>query len=292
MYRTNRDNVIRFKSLEKTLAGYPETYRHIDLLCAGWPCQGASIAGKREGFRDKRTGLWEEVARCLRIFKPKWFLGENVPGLLSVNEQRDFLKVIFDLQEIGYGVAWNIFDSQWFGVAQRRKRIFIVGCLGEIPPPEILFEPKGDNGNDKKKQKKRHKGLCISAREGKRQDLSVKTIVASTIGTSPNPDPNYGTHFIAEKIGTLTAKSYGEKGWALPNEWNTIVAFTINRNDRGISTSWEDNYIAEINSQRKRETARISRGLDTRRGIVIGNAVTVQVAEWIGKRIIKYAKEH
>jgi DNA (cytosine-5)-methyltransferase 1 len=266
MCGASRKNEICFKNLEEALAECPETYRHIDLLCAGWPCQGASIAGKRQGFKDKRTGLWKEVARCLRLFKPKWFLGENVPGLLSVNEGRDFLQVITDLQEIGYGVAWRVFDSQYFGVAQRRRRVFIVGCFGEICPPEILFEQKRGNRNDKKVKKMGEKGLCISCKDGEKQDPTGETIVASTIGTSSNPDPNYGTHFVAQTIGTTP------KG-------NT-------------SFVWQDTYITEINPKRKRKITRASHKLDSVRGIVIGNAVTVQVAEWIGRRIIEYKKNN
>lgn len=280
MRRSSRENEICFESLEKALAQSPEAYRHIDLLCAGWPCQGASIAGKREGFKHKESGLWQEVARCLRIFKPKWFLGENVPGLLSVNECRDFFKVIADLQEIGYGVAWNIFDSQWFGVAQRRKRIFIVGLFGDLPPPEILFEPKSNQGNNKKKQVKRQQGLCISTRDGERQDPTTETIIASTIGTSSNPDPNYGTHFVAE---TQQAEKHGR------NSTSTIIASTIVK-DQGTHAIWAENFIAEINPNRKGKTTRLSDKLDSRRGIVIGNAVTVQVAEWIGRRIIQWEK--
>jgi DNA-cytosine methyltransferase len=291
MHRTDRDNEICFESLEEALAKSPETYGHIDLLCAGWPCQGASIAGKRQGFKHKETGLWKEVARCLRIFKPKWFLGENVPGLLSVNGGKDFQKVLSDLLEIGYGISWRILDSQYFGVPQRRKRVFIVGYFGDVCPPEILFEPKSSRRNDKKKQKIRERGLCVSATNGKHNDPQFETLVASTIGTSINPDPNYGMHFIAEKVNSLTAKSYGDKGWPLRNEWNTVIAQTIGATPRGnTSFVWQDTYITEINSDRKRETSGIPKGLDSRRGIVIGNAVTVQVAQWIGKRIIEWEK--
>ncbi len=112
-----------------------------DIIGAGWPCQGNSVAGKRAGMAHQGSGLWSEVVRILDEFRPTWFLGENVPGLLSVNGGRDFGAVLRDLAELGYGFAYRILDAQWFGVPQRRRRIFIVGCLGDWQSAaEILFE--------------------------------------------------------------------------------------------------------------------------------------------------------
>jgi DNA (cytosine-5)-methyltransferase 1 len=114
------------------------------IVTAGWPCQGNSVAGKRAGMADPRSGLWGEVVRVLGEFRPQWFLGENVPGILSVNGGRDFGAVLRDLAELGYGFAYRILDAQWFGVPQRRRRVFIVGCLGNWrSAAEILFEREG-----------------------------------------------------------------------------------------------------------------------------------------------------
>lgn len=113
-----------------------------DILTAGWPCQGNSTAGKRNGLRDDRSSLWWEVVRVLRDGKHQWFLGENVPGLFTVNDGLDFLEVLRSLDALGYGVAWRVLDSQYFGVPQRRERIFVVGHLGGPCPPEVLFEPE------------------------------------------------------------------------------------------------------------------------------------------------------
>jgi len=115
--------------------------RPVGLITAGWPCQGNSVAGRRAGMADKRSGLWSEVVRVLAARRPKWFLGENVPGILSVNGGRDWLAVIRDLADLGYGTAYRVLDAQWFGVAQRRRRVFVVGCLGNWRrAAEVLFE--------------------------------------------------------------------------------------------------------------------------------------------------------
>ena len=114
------------------------------VLGAGWPCQGNSVAGRGQGMADPRSGLWRHVVRLLAETRPRWFLGENVPGLLSVNDGRDFGRVISDLDELGYGVAWAVLDARFFGVPQRRRRVFIVGCLGDgAAPVEILLDPEG-----------------------------------------------------------------------------------------------------------------------------------------------------
>jgi site-specific DNA-cytosine methylase len=116
----------------------------VDVICAGVPCQDVSVAGKRAGLSGKRTGLFYEFARILRELRPAWFVFENVPGLLSSNHGRDFAEVLRVLMvECGYGVCWRVLDSQFFGVAQRRRRVFVVGSLGRPCPPEILFESQG-----------------------------------------------------------------------------------------------------------------------------------------------------
>lgn len=115
------------------------------VLSAGWPCQGNSVAGSRGGMDDARSGLWSEVVRILAELRPAWFVGENVPGLLSVAGGRDFATVVGDLARLGYGFAWRVLDAQHFGVPQRRRRVVIVGRLGDSgrAPAQVLLEPEG-----------------------------------------------------------------------------------------------------------------------------------------------------
>jgi len=125
----------------------------VDVICGGFPCQDVSIAGKRAGLAGERSGLWSEFARIIDELEPKWVVVENVPGLLSSNKGRDFATVIRWLAERGYGVAWRILDSQYFGVAQRRRRVFIVGSFGDGSAAEILFEREGVRWNTEKGRK-------------------------------------------------------------------------------------------------------------------------------------------
>ena len=116
----------------------------IDLVTAGWPCQDVSVAGNRAGLAGARSGLWSEVVRALAVLRPLWFVGENVPGLLSSKNGRDFGTVLGQLAELGYGWAYRVLDARYFGVAQRRRRVLIVGCLGDpARAAEVLLEPEG-----------------------------------------------------------------------------------------------------------------------------------------------------
>jgi DNA (cytosine-5)-methyltransferase 1 len=114
-----------------------------DWIAGGFPCQDLSVAGKRAGLAGQRSGLFWEFVRILGEFRPGGVLLENVPGLLSSNEGRDMRTVVDALGELGYGWAYRILDAQWFGVPQRRRRVFIVGCLGDgRRAARILFEPE------------------------------------------------------------------------------------------------------------------------------------------------------
>lgn len=121
--------------------------RAVDVVTAGFPCQDLSVAGKRAGLEGARSGLFWEVVRILGELRPAWFVLENVPGLFSSGEGRDFAIVLNALDELGYGLAWRVLNSQFFGVAQRRRRVFIVGRFGKPCPESVLFESESGGGN-------------------------------------------------------------------------------------------------------------------------------------------------
>jgi DNA (cytosine-5)-methyltransferase 1 len=113
----------------------------IGLLVGGTPCQSFSVAGLRKGLEDPRGNLMLTYLGIADHFKPKWILWENVPGVLSSNGGKDFACFLQGLAELGYGFAYRVFDAQHFGVPQRRKRVFVVGCLGDWrSAAKVLFE--------------------------------------------------------------------------------------------------------------------------------------------------------
>ena len=116
-------------------------YADIDLLVGGTPCQSFSVAGLRKGMDDDRGNLALEYLKLAQRIGPRWLVWENVPGVLSSNEGRDFGAFIGGLEECGYQCAWRILDAQYFGVPQRRRRVFVVGYLGDWrPAAAVLFE--------------------------------------------------------------------------------------------------------------------------------------------------------
>ena len=114
------------------------------IITGGFPCQDLSVAGKRAGLAGQRSGLFWHAARLVEETQSEWFVIENVPGLLSSNEGKDFGIVLRTMAELGYSVSWRILDAQHFGVPQRRRRIFIVGRRAtDGSPAEVLFKSEG-----------------------------------------------------------------------------------------------------------------------------------------------------
>ena len=118
------------------------------IITGGFPCQDLSVAGRRAGLAGSRSGLFWEICRLLDETKAQNFILENVPGLLSSNQGRDMGTVIRALEERGYSLAWRVLDAQHFGVAQRRRRVFIVGHLGDDwrTPAEVLALSESRDG--------------------------------------------------------------------------------------------------------------------------------------------------
>jgi DNA (cytosine-5)-methyltransferase 1 len=127
----------------------------IDLLVGGTPCQSFSVAGLRKGLADPRGNLALVYLGIADLFKPKWIVWENVPGVLSSAGGRDFGSFLGALAQLGYGFAYRVLDAQWFGVAQRRKRVFVVGYLGDWrPAAAVLFERQSLSGHPKPSREK------------------------------------------------------------------------------------------------------------------------------------------
>ena len=113
----------------------------IDLLVGGTPCQSFSLAGDRLGLADPRGNLTLEFLRLVKRLRPHWLVWENVPGILSIDSGRTFGTVLGTLAKLGYGIAYRVLDAQFFGVPQRRRRVFVVGHLGGWQAAAaVLFE--------------------------------------------------------------------------------------------------------------------------------------------------------
>ena len=171
-------NVPNIGDIKKVTQSQIESLGHVDVVVAGFPCQDLSVAGKRGGLKNAdgsltRSGLFYNATQIAEWAKARWFVGENVPGLFSSNEGRDFAAVVGELAgaEIGVPtngwrssgfalgpkglVEWAILDAQYFGVPQRRRRVFIVRDSGDWRSrPPVLLEPESLSGNPPPSRKK------------------------------------------------------------------------------------------------------------------------------------------
>ena len=148
----------------------------IDLICGGFPCQDLSVAGKRQGLAGNRSGLWFEFARVIDEVEPKWVVIENVPGLFSSDGGRDLAIIIQWLAQRGYGVGWRMLDSQGFGLAQRRKRVFIIGSFGEPSGCTLLLESSSLRRDTEKSRKTRKSSARTTKNSSDEYSEWLKTV--------------------------------------------------------------------------------------------------------------------
>lgn len=142
-----------------------EALRAANVWCGGFPCQDLSVAGARAGLAGERSGLWFSFRRLIALFRPPWVVIENVPGLLSSNGGGDLSIILDGLEKLGYWWAYRTLDAQYFGLAQRRKRVFIVASLGSLSCAEVLFEPESMCGDSApSRETGQRPAPCISAR--------------------------------------------------------------------------------------------------------------------------------
>jgi DNA (cytosine-5)-methyltransferase 1 len=168
----------------------------IDLLCGGTPCQSFSVAGLRKGLADPRGNLMLTYGAIAAKYRPRWLVWENVPGVLSSNGGRDFGSFLGLLGELGYGFAYRVLDAQHFGVPQRRRRVFVVGCLGDWrAAAAVLLERHSLSG---------HPAPRRESRQGVTGTLSARTDGGGGLGT----DFELGGGLIPETVGTICADSH------------------------------------------------------------------------------------
>ena len=127
----------------------------VDVVIGGSPCQAFSTAGRRLGLMDERGQLMLEFVRCVREAKPRWVIWENVPGVLSQDEGRAFGTLLGELEDCGYALAWRVLDAQFFGVPQRRRRVFLIGHPVPGCAAGVLFEPDCMRGGNPPSREKR-----------------------------------------------------------------------------------------------------------------------------------------
>lgn len=318
----------------------------VDIVCGGFPCQDLSTAGQRSGLNGSRSGLFFSAVEFAKEVKAKYIILENVPGLLSSNQGRDFGTVLTTLGEAGYKyIEWRILDSQYFGVAQRRRRVFIVASTIDRSGQPIFIEQEsstGDIGESNKEKQEvtstvkqsteknsqtKNKEAFGESGFGEFKEGRVATLKASggTLGggsetlvltpyvkarKAANAD-DYETWENREVNGTLNigdnssniractlivepvkpvlmrgreGKAGGGKGPLLSTDISLTIATS---NDQTLFNNAKVRRLTPIECERLQgfpDDWTVGQS-DSQRYKQTGNAVTVNVIEWIGKRL-------
>lgn len=238
--------------------------RSIDVLVGGTPCQSFSVAGLRGGLADSRGNLALEFARLAASLRPRWVVWENVPGVLSSDDGRAFASLLRGLQHVGYGLAWRVLDAQFFGVAQRRERVFLVGYLGAAAAAgAVLFEPEGVRRNP-------------PSRGEAGQDIAG-TLTSGTGGGRYDKQPHVVELFNAEgsRGATLTALRAANGGGSAALVLTTRVRRLTPRECERLQGFPDDWTRIDANTK------------DTPRYAALGNSMAVPVMRWLGERIAR-----
>jgi len=176
-----------------------------DLLVAGFPCQPFSIAGQRQGTNDPRGTLYLEILRITKAKWPKILLLENVPGLLSIEQGRVFKEILYSLHELGYTVEWRILDSQYFGVPQQRRRVFIIAYLTELARGRGTVFPnrESDSVSVKTINNVKNVSTTLTSSYGAKQNIGGNTFLIQPRPTSKETDQ---VRVYTNKAPTLQAR--------------------------------------------------------------------------------------
>jgi DNA (cytosine-5)-methyltransferase 1 len=259
----------------------------IDVLCGGWPCQDLSLAGKRAGLAGARSGLFHEIVRIATALRPRWGVFENVPGLFSSHGGADFWNVLQGLRQCWPAVGYRVLDGQYFGVPQRRRRVFFVCGPTAAGVGAVLFESESGGGYP-------------APGSGQRPDFASSLGVGSA-STRYNCDRDFVTHALtaeghdASEDGTgrgtpliaapLTA-SYGKqpdnshRNGGPPNLIDGVRRLTPVECER--LQGFADGFTCVCGAD---DTIDACRCPDSPRYRALGNAVCVPVARWLAARL-------
>ena len=288
---------------------HPQSLPYFDVLCAGFPCQAFSIAGKRLGFEDTRGTIFFEIARIAKEKRPPYLLLENVKGLLSHDKGRTFATIISTLDEMGYDAEWQVLNSKYF-VPQNRERIFIVGHLRDRSSRKVF--PLGDFNeiSDKKKlreeelSRSRSHSSAIDANYYKGPDGKRTLVQVGNIDTKGHNslwgrvyDPNFIGPSLNANGGGMGAKTglfavdmvymANTNANMKQREQERTETWTLGTgNDFGIREGMRIRRLMPIECERLQGFPdNWTIGSDTQRYRQCGNAVTVDVVEYIAKEL-------
>ena len=282
---------------------------HPDILVGGTPCQSFSVAGLRKGLDDPRGNLALVYCGILDHFRPQWFVWENVPGVLSSSGGRDFGSFLGALAELGYGFAYRVLDAQFFGVAQRRRRVFVVGYLGDWrPPAAVLFERESlrrDTAPSREKGQEVAGTFTARAKSGgwgNDPNLAAGGYMRPVCFEPRSPDGH--ARLIGDFSPTLNRMGGGQREPCVIQPFDVANCLT-QRMHKGINTTVDEGQTPVLHSMAVRRLTPVEcerlqgfpdnwtnipwrkkeEAPDGPRYKALGNSMAVPVMHWIGQRI-------
>ena len=265
----------------------------VNLLVGGTPCQSFSVAGLRKGLEDPRGNLMLTYCGLLDWFRPQWFVWENVPGVLSSNGGRDFGSFLGALAELGYGFAYRVLDAQYFGVAQRRRRVFVVGHFGDWrPAAEVLFESESLRGDSPPSREARQETASTTTRCFDRQSSGEygTSPIASTIQSRDYKD---ASDLITYGIPGNWIGRKPENGGNAVEPMDNIAPCLTKADQHGVAHKTAVRRLSPVECERLQGfpdnyTDIKPKGKETPDGPrykALGNSMAVPCMVWIGQRI-------
>ena len=254
-----------------------------NVLVGGTPCQSFSVAGKRDGTNDIRGRLMYAYLGIVEKYKPRWVLWENVPGVLSSGKGLDFASFVGGLEQCGYGWAYRVLDAQYFGVPQRRRRVFVVGHIDNRCDlaAKVLFESEKHGASfEAGKKKKQEIAGTLTTGFGER-GFDCDTILNNQFAVESYTQSSFAQYKVG--VGTLKASGgdFGGGSETIVKEGKKIRRLTPIECERlqGFPDNW---------TQIEWRGRPADQCPDAPRYKAIGNSMAVPVMRWIGKRIEKH----
>jgi len=278
-----------------------------ELIVGGSPCQSFSHAGKRLGMDDPRGNLALHYLRIVRNIQPRWFIYENVPGLLSSNEGEDFASFLGEVAKLGYGFAYRVLDAQYFGVPQRRRRVFVVGCAdGDWRSAAAILFDKSSISRDLKKSRSKRKGATLFSQGSvgdesrglpQRRGIVHCEKVGPTMTSSGPPYSRTGNERVEhealvvqkgtgvdlynqELTGDVHCPLRTAGGHGAPAVMQEVLVRRLTPMECERLQGFPDNY-----TQIAWKGKTVEECPDTHRYKALGNSMAVPVMRWIGERI-------
>jgi DNA (cytosine-5)-methyltransferase 1 len=288
-------------------------YDAINLLVGGTPCQSFSIAGLRKGLDDDRGNLALEFIRLAQKSRARWVVWENVPGVLSIDKGRTFGTFLAGLAECGYGFAYRVLDAQYFGVPQRRRRVFVVGHLGDWrPAAAVLFEPESVRGDITPRRKARESIACsassdfgeYSASNTRKWPADVASTLNAHYGDKMGLEDQHAlagaelfvpvgaTPMIAIQYADQRGREYRNNGMGIASVGDPMYTLET-RQLHGVITPKHVRRLTPRECERLQGFPddytlipyRRKPAPDGNRYKALGNSMAVPVMQWLGKRI-------